>query len=174
MLVELEKGTIEALKGGDLYAATIDGAKRDISALRFPAALVAIRLGKFEKAGQAGIKWNATVVVWLAFKEFKSETDRRQGLYSVIEGVVGVLALQTLGLGISPLLPERFYDVTGEEEARMGIETYQLDLSTSWTTSKADPDGDAADLLKIALEYFLQEPEDDGQADAADVVEPTE
>ena len=80
------------------------------------------------------------------------------------------LMLADLGLEITPMRPSRFANITDGEMREKDTMVYQIQFFTSYVMSRAD-DEDVTDLLRIGLNYYLQDPEDDGVADATDLVE---
>jgi hypothetical protein len=169
MIVDIEKKAIERLTSGGLAVRDVE-IQKGARGIVYPAVFVSTEAGKFVRIGQAACKLTVTLTVIIVFKHLTSEKDRRHGVYPVLEGVVNLLMLQTLGLEISPLIPVGFRNVTDEELADDKLMAYQLELETSFTLTRVD-DEKATDLLQIGLQYFLQDPEDDQEADAEDLVD---
>jgi hypothetical protein len=105
----------------------------------------------------------------IVFSHLGNEEQRRRGIYPLLEGIVQALLLQTLGLGIAPLRPKTFRNVTSETLRAKGLLVYSLEFETSCHLRKLDEE-EADDLLRVGLNYYLQDPEDDEVADASDLI----
>ncbi len=123
--------------------------------------------GRLDKISQNTFKQTVTVSLLLFFRNIRTEKDRRRGLYPILEGIIGILLLQTLELSISPVLPKAFRNVTTEEDRTAGELVYLVELETSYTITKTS-DEQVTDLLLMGLNYFLK-PGDD-VSDASDNV----
>jgi|GEM_PF-3824807 len=105
--------------------------------------------------------------LWVAFKNLKSDEDRRKGVFLLLEGIAQMLLGQKLGLDIKRLKYTGFSDVTDPAERQAGQTIYQVNFETSYTVTRLDEEG-TEELLKVGLSYLLN-----GSASAAagDVVE---
>ena len=122
--------------------------------------------GRLEKISQDTYKQVLTVSLSLVFRNIAGRR-RRLVLYPILEGIIGILLLQDLGLSISPLIPRSFRNVTTEEGRQAGELAYLIEVDTSYTVTKMTGE-EAVDLLSAGLNYFLK-PGDDA-ADAFDNV----
>lgn len=112
-------------------------------------------------------KYKAQIVlsVGLEVANLKGDKERREAAYPVIRGILVLLANNNLGLDIDQLVPLRASDTTPYEiETNLGTLRYQIDFQTGMQIDI--PETDAADLLKLSVDYFLR-PGDD-VADAMD------
>jgi len=170
MLAEIAEAVETTLKSAGLRFALVEvhGADPDRE-MPSPAALIYVDSGEFEKLASESYKVFADITVALVFKDLGREKARRAGVAALIEGVVDALALQSLGIPIAPIKPQGFRNVTDKDLAELGLVVFAVRFKTSFTWTKPDPDADALDLLRIGLNYFLQDPADDAVADAADL-----
>jgi len=169
MLVNIENAIIDRLETGGLSVRDID-IKKGARGLIYPAIFVSTTAGEYKKLGQVKYKCSPTIAVVAVFKHRGGEKERRHGVYPILEGIVLRLMLQDMGLEITPLVPVRFRNVTDKALGEKGLMAYQIDFKTSFTVTRVD-DEVAVDLLKVGLEYYLQDPVDDGVADAEDLIE---
>ncbi|KQC03149.1 MAG: hypothetical protein APR55_07125 [Methanolinea sp. SDB] len=169
MMIEIESAVVERLRAGGLPIRDAE-IQKGTAGIVTPRVLVSIEAGDFSKISQKSYRWDVTILVSAVFKNWKSEGDRRRGLYPILEGIVSLLMLQTLGLDIQPIRPLRMQNITDDAMAEAGLFAYQISFSTSFTVNRADEE-EAADLLRIGLEYYLHDPADDGISDAQDIVE---
>ncbi len=141
-----------------------------------PSVYVFMQSGGFEKVSQASLRVNVTGIVSLVFSgimdysNLSEEATRRRGIYIILETVVQAVMLQTLSLDIKPLLPKSFKDVTPDDYRERGILIYNLEIETSYHLAKVD-DEVLVDLLRVGLNYYLQDPSDDNVVDASDLLE---
>jgi len=166
MLTEIENAIIDRLETGGLSVRDID-IQKGAKGLIYPAIFVSTEAGDFKNLSQVKFKCSVTVSVIAVFKSHKSEKKRRHGVYPILSGVLLRLMLQDLGLNITPLFPVRFRNVTDRRLAEKALMAYQLDFRTSFELTRVD-DETSVDLLEVGLKYYLQEPVDDGEADAGD------
>ncbi len=177
MLVDIENAAVAKLTAAGLNVNDIDLsdtglASSKISAAQrahLPAVFAAIEAGAYRKISQSTMRCEAKLLVAVAFKEVANDRKRRAGAHLILESVIGLLSLQTFDLSITPLAAERFYNITDDELADRGIVAYQIEFATSFDVQKQEDDA-AEDLLRIGLNYYLQDPADDGTADAADEI----
>lgn len=104
------------------------------------------------------------VSVFVCIKNLKSDKDRRQAFSSVINAIVSVLSLQTLGIAITPLFILRGTELVEQDLADSGIVVWRLDFKTSFHLAMDEES--AENLLELGLSYLLT-PGDD-VADASD------
>lgn len=170
MLVEIEHAAVQHLRDNGLNVEDIDLDKKSGTTAkrsRLPACYVAIETGRWSRASQHVVKCEADLLVAVAFKDFAGDRKRRIGAQQILMAIVQLLALQKLDLDIRPLMPKRFYNITDKALAQIGITAYQIEFGTGFDLQRQET-GQATDLLSIGLQYYLQDPEDDGEADAGD------
>jgi len=131
------------------------------------AVAVAVLEGDFERVTDTRWRQDVTVSVLVKFKNLTSEEARRKGINPLVQAIVQLLLMQTLGLKIKPLRPKRFRDVTTEEKIVAGVIEYLIEFTTSFTIDALDEE-QVTDLLVVGLSYLLK-PGDD-VADASDKV----
>ncbi len=165
-IAQIEDAIIQRLKDKGLQVRDID-VQKGIEGIPQPAVYVATEEGRFEKIGQITFKQSLSIVLYIVFKHLKSEKERRRGIYPIIEGIIGILMLQDMGLAIEPLKPRSFKNITDEDSDRAGLMAYQIEFETSYNIARME-DEVATDLLKIGLNYYLK-PGDD-VSDASDLV----
>lgn len=168
MLYDIEYKTLQLLKSTILAAKELK-VSTEKTALQKPSIHVACQSGAFTKEAQGTWKCEIEVNVYILFQHFGNEDKRREGMSRIIWGVFGYLAGQKLGLSITALQPKEFRDVTDPDIINEGDLFYQLKFSTK-ADLKAATEEEATQLLHIGLNYYLQDPEDDDQADASDQV----
>lgn len=160
ILTDIEQKTIDRLVAKGLpvgkVAAQAQGTKTFVDA----SANVAIVDGSFEQKGQISFRCDANLYVVLKFTSNRSEEDRRKGIYPIVLAVLSMLMLQDLGLQITPLVPVRFREITGEEDWKNGQILYMLQFKTSFALEMVDDEA-AVDLLRLGLSVYLQDVPDD-------------
>lgn len=164
-IVQVEDALIARLKAKGLQVGDIRVQKKPESLLK-PAAFVAVEEGKFDRLTSNSFKQTLGIYVYVIFKHLKSDEERRKGIYPVIEGVIGILVLQDLGLKITPLKPTSFNEVTTLEDQESGIIVFRLGFETSYPVEKMN-DEVVTDLLRVGLNYYLKP--GDNVSDASDL-----
>lgn len=167
MIAEVENKILDWLDTAGLGVRATDVTKGE--SIKKPAVFVYIEAGQLTRAAMSKIKVSLDVYVLIAFRSVRDELERRHGLYPILEGVMQGLMLADLGLDITPLIPDRFANITDVEFREKNTLLYQIKFTTSYIMARVKEE-DVADLLRIGLEYYLQDPEDDGVADASDLV----
>jgi hypothetical protein len=97
----------------------------------------------------------------------QNESQRRKGIYPILQGIVQCLLLQDLGLKMTPLVPKSFRNITSEAQKERGLIAYSLEMKTKTQIKRLD-DETVTDLLTIGLNYYLK-PGDDA-VDATDLL----
>jgi len=166
----LEDAILARLAAGALQVRDIDIEKLK-AGVAHPAVYISTETGTFTKKGQEVYACELHQFLVLLFHNVKDERARRRGLYPILEGVAQLLMGQTLGLDITPIKPVRFRNVTSEAFRKQYLCAYELELTATVELRKEESQGDAGELLRIGLEYYLQDPADDGRADATDLMD---
>ncbi|ABC76431.1 phage protein Gp37 [Syntrophus aciditrophicus] len=169
MLSEIEEAIAARIKEKLAAAAGYVAVQRGTEGIPQPAVYVSLEEGAFEKVSSDSFRQTVKGYVDIVFSHLGNEEQRRRGIYPILEGIVQTLLLQTLGLGIAPLRPKAFRNVTSEALRAKGLLVYSLEFETGCHLRKLDEEA-AADLLRVGLNYYLQDPEDDEVADAADLI----
>jgi len=135
-----------------------------------PAISVAIHAGKFERTtmNQWTGKISPSLLVLFQSKGFDEEEPRRAGVHPILEGVMMLLAGNTLGGVCKPLDLRSFKEEEIEKYSQAGYLAFRILLETTITIEAQDPDEGAEDLKKLVLSYYLR-PEDDPETDDARV-----
>lgn len=169
MLTDIEQAIVDHLQQRLAAASriSIDEAHSSVS-LKMPAVDVIVGGGKFERVAQQ-YKLVAQVYVIVTFQNLRSVADRRRGVYPILEAVLALLSGRSFDLKISPLRPLRLDNITEEQEAAEGKVVFQIEFETGWVIVAQD-DETVTDLLRVGLNYYLQDPADDDEADASDLV----
>ncbi|MRR15698.1 MAG: DUF1834 family protein [Deltaproteobacteria bacterium] len=169
MLTDIEEAIAAHLKDRleSVSRIEIDQAHSPTS-LKLPGVDVIMGNGAFARVAQH-YKITAQVFVVATFQNLKSVADRRRGVYPIMEALVALLVGRTFDLAIDPLRPKRLDHITEEQEALEGKVVFQLEFETGFIISAAS-DEEAKDLLRIGLNYYLQDPADDDSADATDEI----
>lgn len=165
-IAQVEDKMLERLKNKGLDVRDFD-VQKGTDGLVKPACYVATELGSFKKLSQSTFRQIISVSLYLVFRHLKDEKERRRGLYPILEGAIGYLTLQTLGLDISPLTPKSFRNITDEDTFRAGLIAYQIDFETGYDIV-AMSDEQVTELLRIGLNYYLKP--GDETPDASDLV----
>lgn len=169
MLAQIEEalaGRIKEKLGAG--AGTLD-VQRGAEGIPQPAVYVSTEAGKFQAVTQKSFRQELSIFVDVIFSELSGEKQRRQGVYLILQGIIQALLLQKLDLAITPIVPAGWRNTTTEEFREKGLIVYSLELATSYVIEKLDDEA-AVDLLRIGFNYYLQNPTDDGVADASDEV----
>ncbi len=161
MLTEIETQILQRLWDKGLPA--------DTSGTTNPAVYCRVESGTFAKTAQGKLKLDALIYLSFVFNSTDTEDTRRNTVFPLLTGALNILALQDLGLTIDPLLPVSFQNITSADDVTAGLLVYQLQFKTYFYIEKMDDEA-VTDLLKVALDYYLQEPSDDGVKDAADEI----
>lgn len=166
MIVEIENKIVDWVGAAGLGVRNADVKKG--KSIQYPAAFVTTEAGNFTPQGQVNFRCDLKIFLSIGFRDVSSERDRRKGLYPILEGVIQGLMGNDLGLAIKPLAPVKFNNVTDKELMAAGVTAFRLEFATTFTFKPTAEDG--AELLRIGLDYFLQDPADDGKADATDEI----
>lgn len=167
MLDAIEDATIERIKTTLAAAATHIDVQKGIEGIPVPATYVSIEEGTFEKVASDTFNQEITLYIDIVFSNLQNESQRRRGIYPIMEGIVQSLLLQRLGLKIAPLQPKSFRNVTTPEQKGNGLIVFTLAMTTKYTIKKLDEEA-INDLIIIGLEYYLK-PGDDIK-DAEDII----
>jgi len=168
MITEIENKIINKLETGGLSVRDV-GIKTGTTGIIYPAVFLSTETGDYKRITQTKYRCELTLVIVVIFKNYKSEKDRRHGVYPILQGIINLLLLQDLDLEILPIIPKSFRNITDDALADKGLMAYQIELETSYVIEKTD-DETTVDLLTVGLEYYLQDPVDDEVIDAQDVV----
>lgn len=182
MLAEIETKILQRLADAGLPV--------DTSGTATPAVYCRIESGRFIRAGQEKLRLEGTVSLdfvftssipssfhqqWdslpLDFTIDRSSTEdtRRNVVFPILTAALNLLLLQDLGLEIDPLVPLSVENITGANDQAAGLLVYRMQFRTCFYVKKID-DETVTDLVKVALDYYLQEPVDDGVKDGADEI----
>lgn len=169
MLTDLEQTIVDHLSQCLAAASriSIDEAHSPTS-LKLPGVDVIVGGGKFERAAQQ-YKLVAQVYVIVTFQNLRSVADRRRGVYPILEAVLALVSGCSFNLKISPLRPVRLDNITEEQEAAEGKVVFQMEFETGFVVV-AQADETVTDLLRVGMNYYLQDPADDNESDASDLV----
>jgi phage gp37-like protein len=167
MLSAIEEAIVARIQTKLTEAVTRIDVQRGIEGTPQPAVYVSVEEGIFTRVTDDVIRQTVTIYVDVVFSNLQSEAQRRKGVYPIMEGVLGCLFGQKLGLEITPLAPKSFRNTTTPELKEKGLIAYALELNTSYHIRRMD-DEVVTDLLTVGLLYYLQP--DDGVADAEDLV----
>lgn len=159
MLSEIENGIADLLTSR-LDSARKVGVQRGVQGLTQPAVYASVEAGAFEKQGQQAFRQTVTCYVDIIFTSLRDQKSRRDGINLILEGALQLLMLNTLGLAIDPLRPKGWRNTTTAELEGLGLISYSLELSTSFVVEKQEGEI-VTDLLRVGLNYYLQEPADD-------------
>ena len=168
MIAEIENKILDWLENAGLGVRATDVTRAE--SIRKPAAFVYVEAGKMSRPAMSKLKVELDVYVLVAFRSVRDELERRHGLYPILEGVIQGLMLADLDLAVTRLIPERFANITDADFRERDTLVYQILFSTSYVMTPADGE-EISDLLRVGLNYYLQDPEDDDVADASDLVE---
>jgi hypothetical protein len=166
MLNEIEDNTVTLLTS-KLESARVIGVQKGTAGIAQPAVYASAESGTFEKVTQAIWRHNVTLYVDIIFSNLRDQRSRREGINLILEGVAGLLLLNSLGLKIEPIKPKGWKNTTSPEMDELGLIAYSLELTTSYTLTRLN-DETAGELLKVGLNYYLT-PGDDA-VDASDLV----
>jgi len=94
------------------------------------------------------------VSVFVAMKNVSAEKTRRQAIYGLLQGILGALVFQKLGLAITPLV-----GVSGDELnipvlETTGMRVYQINFRTSFVCKMTAEE--AMDMIALSVQYFLK------------------
>lgn len=169
MINEIEDAIISRLQDQMAAAAGVLDVQKGFDGIFQPAVYVSTEAGQFDKVSQGSYRQSLTIFVDMLFSHLGSERERRKGVYLIMEAALQALLLQQLGLAITPIVPKNWRNTTTSELRDKGLIGFSLELSTSFLIT-ATSDEELVDLLRIGLEYYLQDPDDD-VVDATDLVE---
>jgi hypothetical protein len=134
MMVEIEQKALDRLREEKLNVENFEVGMepREIVA---PAVNAWIMAGTFEPAGQTSYRQWVDLYLLVLLKDLGSAEARHEGVYPVVQGVVGLLTEQNLGLSIEPLVPQSFRNVTTHEWRARGYILYQVHFRTGFFVS---------------------------------------
>jgi len=125
--------------------------------------------GSLEKITSATYRQTVSGDVSMIFRGISTAGQRRKAVYPILEGIEAALLDQKLGLDIKPLRLKSFRNVTPDEYREQGLLVYNLEVETAYHLRRLDEE-EVDDLLRVGLNYYLQDPVDDAVADASDLV----
>jgi hypothetical protein len=167
MLGSIEDGITSRIRTKLASAAGHLDVQKGTEGVPQPAVYVAVESGKFTKVSSKIHAVEAGVFVDIVFSDMQSESQRRKGIYPILQGVILSLTGQSLGLEIAPLRPVSFQNVTTREYSDKGLIVYELEMATKFNM-EIESDEAVTDLYEIGLNYYLKP--GDETADAADEV----
>jgi len=167
MLTQIEDAIVARIKTKLAAAAGVVTVQKGAEGLPQPAVYVSTEEGSFRAVTQTSFNQEVKIFVDIIFSHLASEGERRKGVYLILLGIIQTLLLQKLGLAIKPLTPRGWRNTTTEEFREKGLIVYSLELATSFVITKLDDEA-TDDLLLVGLNYYLQDPADDGEIDASD------
>lgn len=138
---------------------------------KFPSMAVAVETIDFSKKTDC-TGWSPRLFVYLVFKNVARESQRREGIYPLVEGVIRLLTKQTLGLGIEPLEPVSAPEIQNSRFTERGLIGWQIQFKTGFDVDPFDADAEetAIRLLSTSIRYYMQIV-DDREHDASDIVD---
>ncbi len=156
ILADIERKAIDRLKtkGKLPHVSAFEIKKENDLAPVTPCIRNVIADGKFTSKGQISYRVDITLYVIIIFKHVSDEESRRKGIYPILAGVVSLLAGQELGLKIDELVPLSFREITNREDTDSGLIVFQVPFATHFNIEKVS-DEQAADLIAIGLNYYL-------------------
>jgi hypothetical protein len=166
---EIEEKLVALLKSKGLAATEAD-LPSVLACKTSPSFHCRIASFKCENVVMRKFKIVPAISVYLALKNVSIEKNRRQSIYPLIQGIIGILAFQDLGLSIAPLRIQSGQELILPEFADSGIILYQIDLVTGFTCDMSDEK--TMTMLRMNLEYYLKP--GDTVADAVDIPVPEE
>jgi hypothetical protein len=171
-LTDIELNALQRIKdkGKSLKIESFEARKEKDDPIVDIAVYAHIDEGVIRKLTINKIKLDVVLKISVVFKHLNEEQDRREGIYPILLGVIGILAGHKLDLKIDPLKPTGFRNITDMYDEAEGLIVFQAKFQTGFIITEIDDEA-AEDLLRIGLEYYLQDPADDGEKDAEDVVE---
>lgn len=168
MLAQIEDAIGAVLSGAGLNVSPLSSDLPDDLSTA-PVVYIATNKARYERRPtQCSVKQTVTVALTVVFKAMDGAKVLRRGIYPVLEGILGLLTLQKLGLALQdPLVPVGFQNVTDDELLAAGVMVFVLEFELSVIVQQVDSET-AVDLLRIGLSYNLRP--DDGTVDAADEI----
>ena len=169
MLNEIEEGVKNRISAKLADAAGKLDVQRGVDGIPGQAVYISVEEGQFARVTSETYSVTVKGYVDIVFSNLQSESMRRKGIAPILEGIYQCLLLQRLGLAIDPIVPKMFRNTTTPELKDKGLIVYTLEFSTKFNIKKLDEEA-VTDLLAIGLNYYLQDPADDGKIDASDEV----
>lgn len=167
MINEIENNLVDLLTSR-LESARKIGVQKGVQGITQPAVYASVEEGRFERISKSTVKQTLKVYLDIIFANLKDQRSRREGINLILEGALLLLLFNKLGLAIDPLEPKAWRNTTTPELDELGLISYSLELSTGHYLEKLDDEA-VTDLLRVGLEYFLQDPVD-ATADAIETV----
>ncbi len=155
MILEIEQKIIAKLQSAGLHIKDIEQSK-NIAKLRYPAVFVSVEAGKYTPISNNTRKCEVSIILSIILKDVRSEEQRRNSLYPLVEGITALFFLENLTLDISPIVPLAFRNVTQEALAEQGYIIYEIELKTAYNLTKLT-ESEADELLKVGLSYYINE-----------------
>lgn len=165
MIEEIEAGIIDRIKdkwqrhGGITKVSTFDIASDFDTLLNPPAISVATETIGIRRIAD-GWELKPRISIYLAFKNVRSEKGRRQGVYPMILGTIGILAGHDLDLEIDDLMPVgQAQEIYHEQLKQKGLIVWRVNFETSFDILRMDDDSEAVRLISEGLHYFVNNSE---------------
>ena len=133
-------------------------------------ARILIRGGSFDRSSMTRIKCTCEIVVVVDVLAPAGAVLRDRATYDLLMGVVGQLWNKKLGLEITPVKPTLFSRDFDGRKLDGSISTFAAVFETSFTVSEMADEADD-DWNTLDLQYFLQDPTDDGLVDGEDILD---
>lgn len=181
MLTEIEAAIVDRIMASALgpYLKTVDGYEKVMEAMRrgtvagpLPGVFVKFGGGSFKKVAQR-YAFKTAWTVFVAAQDLRGRdktTKANTGAYAIIESLLALFTDHCLGLEIEPLTPMGVTENWDEDLEKQGVAIYGVDFQTAFVIEPVS-DETVTDLLKVYLEYHLQDPVDNSVKDAEDQVQ---
>jgi hypothetical protein len=114
--------------------------------------------GTWPKEGKRSYLVPCSMHVLLTVSSAKSEEDRRRIANPLVFAIIVALAQQSLGLDLKEpgCEPKRFADVTDEDDWKNNKIVYLVEFGLGFYFEVPKDDEAAADLIGVAVDYFLE------------------
>ncbi len=138
-----------------------DGLEKAVSGRQFPFVLVAFAGATRLSHTNGRVKFSARWVAFCGANNLRNEAAARHGSgdkvgsYQIIEDVIGLVANQTFGLDIDPIIPQGVQPITNDKAGQQLVSVYGVELTTGFETQTSDIVDDLDDFETFHVNWDL-------------------
>jgi len=153
---DIEIGVLNELENHGLTAFNIVDfdVMNENTTVQAPAVYCSIENAEASMSGN-DVRLDASLYLTVVFSDVTSEAARRNGIYSIIFGIILSLAGNDLGLGINELEPVSIENMSTITDTGNDLTIFKLKFKVGFEI-EIDEDADALDLITLGLEYLLK------------------
>ncbi len=159
MLYDIESALVEFIRdqwpehGGSSVLREFDIGSDFEDIIDMPAMAVATEAIALKRNSDGSINFKPVLSTYWVFKHPGKPEGRRKGISPILIGAISILANQTFGLEIEPLMPTAANEVAHQKLKDLGAIAYRIPFVTNFDVDQISTD-DAQRLLQIGISYY--------------------